>query len=225
MLSSRTLTPALAALVALGTASASHAQNIPVQNFSFESPAVSTFTTNVITGWSGGGGAGYGVQNLAAGPSLFPGGIPDGTQYAYVNTGYIFQDLGLSLTAGNTYTLTAYVGKRTDNAGAAGSINLASFTSGLPVAFLAQSGSVTSPSGTFTKYTTSFTATGAQAGQDFGIVLNDTGTGQVDFDNVSLTQSSPVPEASTTVSFGLLLALGMGRLVVAAKRKKVQSAP
>jgi hypothetical protein len=32
--------------------------------------------------------------------------------------------------------------------------------------------------------------------------------------------SSPVPEASTTVSLGLLLALGMGGIVVAGKRKK-----
>ena len=33
--------------------------------------------------------------------------------------------------------------------------------------------------------------------------------------------NAPVPEASTTVSFGALLALGMGSLLVAAKRKKV----
>jgi len=33
--------------------------------------------------------------------------------------------------------------------------------------------------------------------------------------------ASPVPEASTTVSLGLLLALGLGGLVVAGKRKKV----
>jgi hypothetical protein len=32
--------------------------------------------------------------------------------------------------------------------------------------------------------------------------------------------SSPVPEASTTISFGLLLALGLGGMAVAAKRKK-----
>jgi len=32
--------------------------------------------------------------------------------------------------------------------------------------------------------------------------------------------AAPVPEASTTVSFGLLLALGMGSLIVASKRKK-----
>lgn len=41
----------------------------------------------------------------------------------------------------------------------------------------------------------------------------------VDFLTVGVT-SSPVPEASTTASFGLLLALGLGGLVVAAKRKK-----
>lgn len=41
-------------------------------------------------------------------------------------------------------------------------------------------------------------------------------------DDLSLVLSQPpaVPEASTTVSFGLLLALGLGGLVVAAKRKK-----
>jgi len=40
------------------------------------------------------------------------------------------------------------------------------------------------------------------------------------FDNISVTAAPAVPEASTTVSFGLLLALGLGGLVVAAKRKK-----
>ena len=38
-----------------------------------------------------------------------------------------------------------------------------------------------------------------------------------------LTPNAPaaVPEASTTVSFGLLLVLGLGGAVIAAKRKKV----
>jgi hypothetical protein len=44
--------------------------------------------------------------------------------------------------------------------------------------------------------------------------------------NVSykLISDAPVPEASTTVSFGLLLALGMGGVVVAGRRKKKTSA-
>ncbi len=41
-----------------------------------------------------------------------------------------------------------------------------------------------------------------------------------EFDNIKLDQPAPVPEASTTASFGLLLALGMGGLVIAVKRKK-----
>jgi hypothetical protein len=227
-----TLAPALAALAALGAASAAHAQSIPVQNFSFESPTVPAnpgYTTNVITGWNGGGGAGFstgdfGVQSLAAGPALFPSGIPDGAQYAYINAGFIYQDTGTVLTAGATYTLTAYVGKRTDKPNAAGSLSLDSFLGGLPAAVLATSGSVTSASGTFTKYTTTFTASSAQAGQDLGIVLSNTNSPQqqVNFDDVSLTQTAaPVPEASTTVSLGLLLALGMGGLILSARKKKV----
>ena len=40
-------------------------------------------------------------------------------------------------------------------------------------------------------------------------------------DDVTLsTNSAPVPEASTTVSLGLLLALGLGSLTLAARRKK-----
>lgn len=49
------------------------------------------------------------------------------------------------------------------------------------------------------------------------------GSGNAVFvDDVSVTPASaPVPEASTTVSLGLMLALGLGGVVIAAKRKKV----
>ena len=49
-------------------------------------------------------------------------------------------------------------------------------------------------------------------------LVNDTADKQLDLQVV--TAGSPVPEASTTVSFGLLLALGLGGAVVAARRKK-----
>ena len=52
-----------------------------------------------------------------------------------------------------------------------------------------------------------------------GLVI--TGTGNVTLD-IAATPA-PVPEASTTVSLGLLLALGMGGLVAAGKRKKVSA--
>jgi len=38
-----------------------------------------------------------------------------------------------------------------------------------------------------------------------------------------IATAAPIPEASTTVSFGLLLALGLGGLVIAAKRKKASA--
>ena len=44
---------------------------------------------------------------------------------------------------------------------------------------------------------------------------------QIGIDDVLIARAgAPVPEASTTVSLGLLLALGMGGIVVASKRKK-----
>lgn len=42
----------------------------------------------------------------------------------------------------------------------------------------------------------------------------------VDFLTVGVTSAPAVPEASTTVSFGLLLVLGLGGLVIAARRRK-----
>lgn len=44
------------------------------------------------------------------------------------------------------------------------------------------------------------------------------------FGNVAPSGVTPVPEASTTVSFGLLLCLGPGGLVVSARRRKARAA-
>lgn len=42
----------------------------------------------------------------------------------------------------------------------------------------------------------------------------------LNIDNFTFGRSAPVPEASTTVSLGLLLALGLGGLVIAKRRRK-----
>ena len=56
-----------------------------------------------------------------------------------------------------------------------------------------------------------------------GMPLNNS-SGNWRFDNINFSGTpAPVPEASTTVSLGLLLALGMGGLVFATQRKKAQS--
>jgi len=44
--------------------------------------------------------------------------------------------------------------------------------------------------------------------------------GYADDLSLVLRPNSPVPEASTTVSLGLLLALGMGAMVIAAKKRR-----
>ena len=53
------------------------------------------------------------------------------------------------------------------------------------------------------------------------VTLNATAASDFIVDNIVVT-GAPVPEASTTASFGLLLALGLGGVVVAGRRKKTQ---
>ena len=53
-------------------------------------------------------------------------------------------------------------------------------------------------------------------------LINDTAKSQLDLE-ITQVGKSPVPEASTTVSFGVLLALGLGGLIVSAKRRKASS--
>ena len=203
---------------------------IPVINDGFEVPTVPMnpgFTSDVIQGWSGTNATTYiafGVQAQAAGTANYPGGIPDGTQFAYVNFGnLIFQDVSTSVTADTTYTLTADVGRRTDDTNALGSLNLETFSGGSPTGvILATSGPVTAPVGTFAAQSASFVATPAEAGEDLGIVLENLNpANQVDFDAVSLTRKTAgqtaVPEPGTLP----LLGLGLGGVALAARRRRL----
>ena len=71
---------------------------------------------------------------------------------------------------------------------------------------------------------TTFTNTN---GAFFGTLADNSGPGQeysfraINGGTLTLAAPPAVPEASTTVSFGLLLALGLGGLVIAAKRKQI----
>ena len=61
------------------------------------------------------------------------------------------------------------------------------------------------------------------AGDVFQIYTNSGLNGSESLHLTSFTPAA-VPEASTTVSFGLLLALGLGGVVIAAKKKKAAAA-
>ena len=81
---------------------------------------------------------------------------------------------------------------------------------------------LTQPGGTPIATPQTFTSS---VGSFFGVLADNTGSGQSYIYSIanggSLTLApSPVPEASTPVSFGLLLALGLGGMVVAACRKR-----
>lgn len=71
------------------------------------------------------------------------------------------------------------------------------------------------PSATPGRYLGTFTITGGADGNAMDTVATE--------DFAVIVNPSPVPEASTTVSFGLLLALGLGGVVVVARRRKASA--
>jgi len=89
------------------------ADSIPIVNASFESPALSpgAYTTNNITGWSGGGPNGVWYPDAG----YFTGSLPDGNQMLFVgyNDGSgVTNLLAATLQADTTYTLSYYLGNR-----------------------------------------------------------------------------------------------------------------
>src|SRR5580704_10670523 len=88
---------------------------IPVNNFSFESPALSPgdFSSGAIPSWTLSGTGLEGVDNPSAG--YFSTAVPNGSQAAFIylpgagESGLISQDVG-ALIANATYSLTVSVG-------------------------------------------------------------------------------------------------------------------
>lgn len=149
--------------------------------------------------------------------------------------GYIRQDTGVTIVAGETYTLTVAVGARTDTGlpvitapgnillrlghgtGGLGYITTYEETQLVGSAEQAAGGLV---AGGFFDMTASFTAGAADAGQVLSILIgaakgasSDAG-GTYDFDNVRLTDTAAVPEPSTTAL------LGLGGLALILRRRK-----
>lgn len=214
----KTVALSLAAGLAVATAQAS---SVTVNNFSFESQAVSpggalVTTPNGPTGWSGfrvgsGGNSDIGLgrpgtEFSVANPLAAPA---DGNNYLWLNdfngdgsqfTG-IYQDMG-ALLANTTYTLTIAIGNRGDtppngqatwSPGVISLVNGADNTGTVLATTTGLPGSVDS----WQDFTVSFT-TGASVAGDLSILLavQDAPAIQADFDNVRL-DATPVPEPST----------------------------
>ena len=122
-----------------------------------------------------------------------------------------FNPTGTGLFTLPTGTLWAGMSFSNGNSGTATVAQLNKFGQGL-----FDAPTVGSSSDAFFQSTNPATITGNPAGGFF----NFGGSPVANFGWSIRTTPAPVPEASTTVSLGLLLALGMGGLLIASKRKK-----
>ena len=171
-------------------------------NLSFES------ALNSATDWDQTGAA---ANTRGATGGLTP---TDGTSQVWINGGTtIYQDSGIIIEVGNTYTLTVDVGVTSPFDAHTGTFRLYGSALDFGSALAgAEKSVVTTQSVWELNETTSFVATGVEAGQTLGIALTTTGT-QTEWDNVRLT-ITPVPEPSSAAL------LGLGGLALILRRRK-----
>ncbi len=158
------------------------------------------FETGDFTGYTSSGPVGI---DTAAHTGSFS------AEFNGVNT---FGDLSQSIatTAGKTYNISFFL----MNNGGPNNEFKASFAGfqGVDV--------VNSNSFAYTQFSFTAVATGPTSLLQFDAFQNPS---RFRLDDISVTAAPAVPEASTTVSLGLLLALGLGGLVVGARRRKANS--
>lgn len=185
------------------------ADNIPVANPSFETLGAPlsyscgtgcTYNYGPIPGWSTIKGAG----SFQPG-SLFSA-IPDGSLVGFANaTNSISQTLtGNSVLANSTYTMSVYVGDRSDGLNGNYTLSLDTILVGVTTTLCSVTGNSSSITpGTFQLEGCSYTSgSSVPAGNLY--LLFTANTGQLDVDNVSLTASVPEPSSVLLLGFGML---------------------
>ena len=208
---SRQLVAATVMLSLAFVASAAQGAIVPVLNPSFESPTTSFFSTGTITDWTLSAPFNQGVFQPASFPSAGMG-TTNGTQTAFLNSGFISQTLPSTLTVNNAYTLRVDVGDRADIAFPGYAVQLFAGST-----LLAQESSLV-PNNGFLTSTVFFVALpgNPNLGQQLQIRLVSNGI-QVNFDNVRLDAidiTVPLPASAAIWGVG---ALG---LALAARRRK-----
>jgi hypothetical protein len=179
------------------------ADNIPVQNGSFEALPSTGLPLSCGTGCS------YGFQPIPGWtttgvtgqfqPVGILTGVPDGSTVAFTNGGTLSQDLGVDLASDTTYTLSVWVGDRTDNVSNytilldAGSTNLCSFSG---------SNTALNPGG-FADVTCTYTSGSTPLAGDLTVWLIG-GSGQSVFDDVTVSSHVPEPTSIALEAMGLL---------------------
>lgn len=218
-----------ALVIGLSVAAAHSASAQTINNFSFESPVVSGYAYQAIDGWTatGGGtigGASHGVGlSDSSGPFANNGIIPDGSQVAFLQTNgsadtTLLQTI-TGLVPGDQYVVSFYDNSRSYGANPVLNVSfggqaIADPQTIAPVGGLNPYNSITG---------TAFTATSDSADLIFAASLAAPGDASALIDGVTIQDIGPVaavPEASTTLSFGFLLTLGLGGLALEARRRK-----
>lgn len=210
-----------AALFALaGLASSASAQTVKDGGFEAAVSGPANSTTYFGTGsgfdpyWTVAGEVGIDNQDVY---------VFDGSQSLYLNSGYTTDSITQNIATNPTQFYTVSFFANDDTPGdllnvSFGGTALATIT----VAANGYNGPAPGNNGLFTQYTFSgLTTANAFSALSFSSVGSLT-SGTLELDDIIVT-SSPVPEASTSVSLGVLLMLGLGA-VFAAKRKSASIA-
>lgn len=201
-----------AAFTGLTVTAFAQSQTIPIVNPAFDSlvltcaPGPNCFEDGVLPGWAGSAASTFATFQPSTGPGgIFPGGIPGGgpnvagVGNAEGGTGVITQDLGFAPLPNTTYTLTVYVGQRSDVPLVAYDVELLVGTTSV-----ASDTTLRPAPGTFLLDTVSYNS-GASPGNGHLIIrLTGNGAGQADFAQVALSATKPGPTTQILpqVAFG-----------------------
>ncbi len=209
----------LGALALLGGFAVRPAAAQTVPNGSFEAPVVSTYAyapsgasftfSPTVSNVAGAG--------IAASGSAFNNGTaPDGNQVAFLQDLGSFSQTITGFVVGQSYDVSFLTAARLQAQDGANDFTV-SVTDGLLGNFNPTNDAV---NGYQSMTTGAFNATSGTETLTFQ-GLDTLGGDRTSFvDNV---QINPVPEASTTISFGLLLTLGLSGIVVAARKKSLKA--
>lgn len=213
-------------LLAIGLAPAAQAEAIIVQNFTFETPAqpVDGYAY-VVPNWTVGGGR---ASTYRPGPGIFTDPVPDGLQVVALDIdASIAQQLGESLQANATYTLSTGVGSRNAYPGFGGGIELyvgGTVTNGVVTGGTLLGSTIVSPAlGTFQTGTVTYNSTSASPGlgQFLSVRLSYGGGNQLSFDNVQLDRvgGAETPEPG---SVALLIGSVLSGSVSIFRRRRIR---
>ncbi len=197
---------------------------ITVANASFEDYALTNGSEEPgpgTTSWTASAGSGLHYSGAYRNSGSFNSGVPDGNQDFFLQAGYVYQDLGVTIAQGFTYTITGYIGARNDDMGQGtviGTISLYTRSG----TFLSSSGQVTPSFGNFTFVSFDYIGTALMTGQELEIRL-EVNDPQAHFDLIGATYA--IPEPSTSAAIAGVGALGLVFAFRRFKSRQVSTAP